>query len=180
MLNRLKLLRLLINIIQKNKKNRDLLNFTEFLEKLPVLREKMDLSDIIVILCRVSEPGNLGAVCRAMKNMGLRRLRIAGTSRESLDEAPLLARAIHAADIWEKAEFYENLAEAGADCSLLIGTTRRRGRRRKHISIEAGDLAAWLREKQGRAGIVFGNERTGLEDAELDLCNAASHIPVAP
>jgi tRNA/rRNA methyltransferase/tRNA (cytidine32/uridine32-2'-O)-methyltransferase len=44
-------------------------------------------------------------------------------------------------------------------------------------------LAAWLREKpdsaSGPAAIVFGNERTGLEDAELDLCNIASHIPVS-
>jgi tRNA/rRNA methyltransferase/tRNA (cytidine32/uridine32-2'-O)-methyltransferase len=40
-------------------------------------------------------------------------------------------------------------------------------------------LALWLKERKGTAGVVFGNERTGLEDAELDLCNVATHIPVS-
>jgi tRNA/rRNA methyltransferase/tRNA (cytidine32/uridine32-2'-O)-methyltransferase len=139
----------------------------------------MNLSDIIIILCRVTEPGNVGAVCRAMKNMGLSRLRIAGTVRESLDEGLIRARAVHAADIWEGAAFFDTLAEAAADCSLLIGTTRRRGRHRKQASLNPRDLAAWLREKPGAGALVFGNERTGLEEAELALCNIASHIPVS-
>jgi tRNA/rRNA methyltransferase/tRNA (cytidine32/uridine32-2'-O)-methyltransferase len=139
----------------------------------------MLLPDIVIILCRVTEPGNVGAVCRAMKNMGLSRLRIAGTARESLDEGAIRARAIHAADIWEGAAFFDTLAASAADCSLLIGTTRRRGRRRKQVSLAPGELAAWLRNKPGPAALVFGNERTGLEDHELDLCHIASHIPVS-
>jgi tRNA/rRNA methyltransferase/tRNA (cytidine32/uridine32-2'-O)-methyltransferase len=139
----------------------------------------MVLSDIIIILCRVSEPGNVGAVCRAMKNMGLSRLRIAGTARESLNGEVIRARAVHAADIWDAAAFFDTLAAAAADCSLLIGTTRRRGRRRKQISLDPRRLAAWIQEKPGSAALVFGNERTGLEEPELDLCNIASHIPVS-
>jgi tRNA/rRNA methyltransferase/tRNA (cytidine32/uridine32-2'-O)-methyltransferase len=139
----------------------------------------MLLPDIVIILCRVTEPGNVGAVCRAMKNMGLSRLRIAGTARESLDEETIRARAVHAVDIWEEAAFFDTLAAAAADCSLLIGTTRRRGRRRKQASLDPRQLAAWLREKPGPGALVFGNERTGLEDSELDLCNIASHIPVS-
>jgi tRNA/rRNA methyltransferase/tRNA (cytidine32/uridine32-2'-O)-methyltransferase len=139
----------------------------------------MNLPDIVIILCRVTEAGNVGAVCRAMKNMGFSRLRIAGTARESLDEETIRARAVHAADIWEGAAFFDTLAEAAADCSLVIGTTRRRGRRRKQASQTPRDLAAWLREKPGAGALVFGNERTGLEDTELDLCNIASHIPVS-
>jgi tRNA/rRNA methyltransferase/tRNA (cytidine32/uridine32-2'-O)-methyltransferase len=139
----------------------------------------MDLPDIIVILCRVSGPENAGAVCRAMKNMGLSRLRIAGTARESLDEGAIRARALHAADIWETAGFFDTLAGAAADCPLLIGATRRRGRRRKQASLSPRDLAAWLQGKPGPAALVFGNERTGLEDHELDLCNIASHVPVS-
>jgi tRNA/rRNA methyltransferase/tRNA (cytidine32/uridine32-2'-O)-methyltransferase len=137
----------------------------------------MILPDIVIILCRPSEPGNVGAVCRAMKNMGLSRLRLAAPA--PLDERQVLARAVHAGDIWREARFYDSLEAASGDCSLLIGTTRRRGRRRKNISMEPRALASWLRDAQGRAALVFGNERTGLEDAELDLCNAASHIPVS-
>ncbi|MDR1238686.1 MAG: TrmJ/YjtD family RNA methyltransferase [Treponema sp.] len=139
----------------------------------------MLLPDIVVILCRVSGPENVGAVCRAMKNMGLSRLRIAGTARESLDGGAIRARALHAADLWEGAAFFDTLADAAADCPLLIGTTRRRGRHRKQASLSPRQLAAWLRERPGPAALVFGNERTGLEDQELDLCHIASHIPVS-
>jgi tRNA/rRNA methyltransferase/tRNA (cytidine32/uridine32-2'-O)-methyltransferase len=114
-----------------------------------------------------------------MKNMGLSRLRIAGTVRESLDEGTIRARAVHAADIWEGTAFFDTLSAAAADCSLLIGTTRRRGCRRKQASMAPRQLAAWLREKPGPAALVFGNERTGLEEKELDLCGIASHIPVS-
>jgi tRNA/rRNA methyltransferase/tRNA (cytidine32/uridine32-2'-O)-methyltransferase len=150
----------------------------------------MVLSDITIILCRASESGNVGAVCRAMKNMGLSRLRLVAPAQ--LDEAPLRARAVHAADVWEGAACFDTLSEAAADCSLLVGTTRRRGRRRKNVTMEPRALAAWLAERFPAAAesvsgpppaapiaIVFGNERTGLEDAELDMCNIASHIPVS-
>jgi len=137
----------------------------------------MFLSDIVVILSRVSEPGNVGAVCRAMKNMGLSRLRLA--ARGPLDEKLLLDRAVHATDIWEQARFFDTLAEATADCAIIVGTTRRRGRRRKSVTLDPRALAAWLKDRPGPAAIVFGNERTGLEDTELDLCNIASHIPVS-
>jgi tRNA/rRNA methyltransferase/tRNA (cytidine32/uridine32-2'-O)-methyltransferase len=139
----------------------------------------MNLPEIIIILCRAAEPGTVGAVCRAMKNMGLSRLRIAGTARECLDEGAVRARAVHAAEIWEGAAFFDSLAAALADCSLAIGTTRRRGRHRKQASLAPRDLASWLRDKPGPAALVFGSERTGLEEDELDLCNIASHIPAS-
>ncbi|GHT59170.1 RNA methyltransferase [Spirochaetia bacterium] len=168
----------------------------------------MTLSDIVIILSRPSESGNIGAVCRAMKNMGLSRLRIAAshseacsrgeaysqskvrTPRASFDEAVIRSRAVHAADIWEGAEFFDTLADAAADCTLLVGTTRRRGHHRKNVTMDPKELAAWLRDRPGQGGggrgptagftaLVFGNERTGLEDDELALCNIASHIPVS-
>jgi tRNA/rRNA methyltransferase/tRNA (cytidine32/uridine32-2'-O)-methyltransferase len=146
----------------------------------------MDLRDIVIVLSRVSGPENVGAACRAMKNMGLSRLRIAGAGASAgpgpfsgQEERLIRARAVHAADIWEGAEFFDSLAPALADLSLTVGVTRRRGRRRKQASLTPGKLAAWLREKSGSAALVFGNERTGLEDYELDLCSIASHIPAS-
>ena len=142
----------------------------------------MTLSDIVIILCRASEPGNVGAVCRVMKNMGLSQLRM--VAPEPLDTVPLLARSVHAEDIWHDARFFDSLADAVADCSLVVGTTRRRGRRRKSVTLEPRALTAWLSSKMqnqaaGPVAVVFGNERTGLDDAELNLCNIASHIPVS-
>jgi len=158
----------------------------------------MRLEDIVFVLARPSEPGNTGAVCRAMKNSGLRRLRIAASELPAIKEMPpngvfnaapaltsdalekLLARAVHAADIWEGAEHFDSLAAALADCSVTVGTSRRRGRRRKSSTLTPHELAAFLKDKNGTAAIVFGNERTGLNGEELELCNIASHIPVDP
>ena len=165
----------------------------------------MYLSDVVIVLSRPAEAGNVGAVCRAMKNMGLSRLRLAapeftvpGTGADipvpgtynavssTLSEAGfgyggnlavIRARAVHAEDVWEGAETYDSLAAAVKDCSLVIGTTRRRGRHRKQVTMTPAETAAFLKERPGPAALVFGNERTGLEDAELELCNFASHIP---
>jgi len=138
----------------------------------------MDLSDIVIVLCRAGEPGNVGAVCRVMKNMGFSQLRM--VAPEPLNEEPLLARAVHAEDIWRNARFFDTLASAIADCSLAVGTTRRRGRKRKNATMDPRALAAWLKDgRAAPAALVFGNERTGLDDGELNLCNTASHIPVS-
>ena len=144
----------------------------------------MQLSDVIIVLSRPAEAGNVGAVCRAMKNMGLSRLRLAAPELTEDEfgyggnEAVLKARAVHAADVWEKAETFDTLKAAVKDCGLVIGTTRRRGRNRKQVTMTPAEAAAFLKSHGGPAALVFGNERTGLEDEELELCNMASHIPV--
>jgi tRNA/rRNA methyltransferase/tRNA (cytidine32/uridine32-2'-O)-methyltransferase len=150
----------------------------------------MQLDDVIIVLSRPAEAGNVGAVCRAMKSMGLSRLRLVAPGFK--DESPVLAeagfgyggnlavikaRAVHAGDIWESAENFDTLSAAVQGCSLVIGTTRRRGRHRKQVTMTPRETAAFLRDHQGPAALVFGNERTGLEDDELELCNFASHIP---
>jgi len=137
----------------------------------------MRLNDIKIILCRVTESGNTGAVCRVMKNMGLSELRLAAPM--PLIHEQILTRAVNAGDIWENARIYDNLASSISDCSIVAGTTRRRGQKRKSVSMTPRALAAWLAEQPGTAAIVFGNERTGLEDTELNMCNIASHIPVS-
>jgi len=149
----------------------------------------MHLSDVVIVLSRPERAGNVGAVCRAMKNMGLSWLRLAAPDfslTDTISEAGLgfggdlaviRARAIHAFDVWEKAETFDSLAAAVKDCTLVIGTTRRRGRHRKQVTMTPSETAAFLKNHPGPAALVFGNERTGLEDEELELCNFASHIP---
>jgi tRNA/rRNA methyltransferase/tRNA (cytidine32/uridine32-2'-O)-methyltransferase len=141
----------------------------------------MKLQEIIIVLCRPSDPGNIGAVCRTMMNMGLSRLRITGLSREDLApfEGEIRSRAVHAAAVWEQTQFFGSLNAAAADCTVLAGTTRRRGRRRKNVTMDCRELSLWLRGRPGKAALAFGNERSGLDDAELALCNIASHIPVS-
>jgi len=135
----------------------------------------MYLQDIKIILSRVSESGNTGAVCRVLKNMGLSELRLAAPQPLILEK--IRERAVNSFSIWENTRIFGNLIEATADCTIVVGTTRRRGHLRKNVSMTPRDLAQWLAQRPGPAAIVFGSERTGLEDAELDLCNIASHIP---
>jgi tRNA/rRNA methyltransferase/tRNA (cytidine32/uridine32-2'-O)-methyltransferase len=134
----------------------------------------MRLSDIVIVLSRPAESGNIGAVCRAMKNMGLSLLRL--VAPDAGDTAALLARAVHAGDVWENAETFDTLAEAVADCAFVAGTSRRRGHKRKAITMNPRELAGYLAGREGRTALVFGNERTGLETPELAQCNLASHI----
>jgi tRNA/rRNA methyltransferase/tRNA (cytidine32/uridine32-2'-O)-methyltransferase len=135
----------------------------------------MVLGDVIIVLCRPGESGNVGAVCRAMKNMGLSRLRLVAPA--PMDEAVVKARAVHAGEIWDKARCFDTLEEALRDCALAVGTTRRRGRLRKALTQTPAETAAFLKARPGPGALVFGNERTGLDDRELGLCNLASHIP---
>jgi tRNA/rRNA methyltransferase/tRNA (cytidine32/uridine32-2'-O)-methyltransferase len=118
-----------------------------------------------------------------MKNMGLARLRLvapawgAQSSLSGAREETLLARTVHAEQVWEEAETFDTLEAAVADLSLVIGTTRRRGHRRKAVTMTPEECAAFFQTHPGPAALVFGNERTGLEAAELNLCSLASHIP---
>jgi tRNA/rRNA methyltransferase/tRNA (cytidine32/uridine32-2'-O)-methyltransferase len=110
-----------------------------------------------------------------MKNMGFSHLRL--VSPAALDEEIVRARLVHAGEIWEQARIFNSLEEAVQDRALVIGVTRRRGRRRKALSMTPAEAAAFLETHPGPGALVFGNERTGLEDRELEICNLASHIP---
>ncbi|MDR2943369.1 MAG: RNA methyltransferase [Treponema sp.] len=137
----------------------------------------MFLQDVKIVLCRASGAANVGAICRVIKNMGLSELRLAAP--QPLDTEKITTMAVNSADIWKKACFFDSLAESVADCSIVVGTTRRRGHDRKSVSMSPRALSEWLAQRPGQAAIVFGNERTGLEAEELDVCNFASHIPVS-
>ncbi|MDR0302782.1 MAG: TrmJ/YjtD family RNA methyltransferase, partial [Treponema sp.] len=137
----------------------------------------MFLQDVKIVLCRASGAANVGAICRVIKNMGLAELRLAVP--QPLDTEKIAQIAVNSIDIWEKTRFFDSLTDAVADCSIIVGTTRRRGHHRKSVSMSARALSSWLAERPGPAAIVFGNERTGLTADELDLCNFASHIPVS-
>ncbi|GHU27670.1 RNA methyltransferase [Spirochaetia bacterium] len=135
----------------------------------------MLLNDIVVVLSRTQDSGNIGAACRALKNSGLSWLRL--VNPDPVDEEVVRIRAIHAVDVWEHARYFDTLKDATADCPLVVGTTRRRGSKRKSVSMDPAQVAAFFRNHPGRAAVVFGNERTGLDAEELNLCNIASHIP---
>ncbi len=139
----------------------------------------MKLENVVIVLSRPDESRNVGAVCRAMANNGLKTLRIVG-KREDFDDERVRILAIHAANIWENAEFFDSITQATKDCVTVAGTTRRRGKKRGHkllLPNEFASLAADTTENSGKVAAVFGNERTGLTDPELLECNLGVTIP---
>lgn len=137
----------------------------------------MNLSNVVVILSRPEESRNVGAVCRAMANNSLKTLRIVG-KKSDFDEERVRILAIHAASIWENAQFFDSITEAAKDCTIIAGTTRRRGKKRGKLLLpeEFADTADPI-SSNGKIAIVFGNERTGLEEEELDECTMGVTIP---
>ncbi|OHD21130.1 MAG: hypothetical protein A2Y38_19740 [Spirochaetes bacterium GWB1_59_5] len=132
------------------------------------------LQGIAIALCRVEGSMNVGAACRAMKSMGIARLILADCP--AYDEVEVRTHALLAFDVYETAERYATLREALSGFGLAAGFTRRVGQRRKeNMTVEA--FAATLAERVGAAtALVFGNERDGLSDAELALCDEAVGI----
>ena len=137
----------------------------------------MNLSNVVIILSRPEESRNVGAVCRAMANNGLKTLRIVG-KKSDFDEERVRILAIHASPIWERAEFFDTITDAAKDCVLCAGTTRRRGKKRGKLLLpeEFSETASPITQN-GKIAVVFGNERTGLEEEELDECTMGITIP---
>lgn len=137
------------------------------------------LDRIRIILVRPDSGGNVGAACRAMKTMGISRLVLVGNSNPDIERVRTLA--IHAFDLFEKRQHYETLDEALNGSVFSAGITRRRGRFRKYFSLLPDEAAARIADiREGDVSLVFGNERTGLTDEELNACDAAVHIPSSP
>lgn len=136
-----------------------------------------------IILCRPETSANIGAVCRVMANTDFTDLRIVG-NKEDYCENEVLKLALHADSIWKNAIFFppdiQGLKAVSSDCNILAGTTRRNGQKRKHTGITPDQLCSYSeRFKNSRLGLLFGNERTGLTDEELNLCSFSINIPAS-
>ena len=133
-----------------------------------------------IVLVGTQHPGNIGSAARAMKTMGLSRLVLVAPSRFPHAEADALAAG--ADDVLAEASVHDSLAEALADCSLVLGCT---ARSRRVALEEQPPREAALRvfddaQRGGEVALVFGRERTGLTNDELQLCHGAVHIPANP
>jgi len=140
----------------------------------------MSLSNIRIVLIQTSHPGNIGAAARAMKTMGLSDLCLVNPSRFPDPQAEAMASG--ADDVLRKASVVESLAEAIADCQVIIGTSARSQRTLRWVIFEPSDCGKIACEHgaKGKVAIVFGRERTGLTNDELELCHQLVHIPSNP
>ncbi|WP_316368347.1 RNA methyltransferase [Candidatus Thiodiazotropha sp. CDECU1] len=134
------------------------------------------LKNIRVVLVDTSHPGNIGATARAMKNMSLRQLHLVTPQHYPHQEAT--SRASGADDLLNDARVAESLDEALTDCRLVVGTSART-RSVDWPVVSPREAAAKLVQeaKQGDVALVFGRERSGLTNDELDRCTFLVHIP---
>jgi TrmH family RNA methyltransferase len=135
-----------------------------------------DLDNLRVVLVATRNPLNIGAAARAMSNFGVRRLRVVNPYEAAFREA---RSAVGAAGLLAKAEQYASVAEAVADCRLVVGTTAAGRRELQHRlrRLEEGARAIKLQLKAGPVALLFGSERVGLSNRELSHCHWVMRIP---
>ncbi len=135
-----------------------------------------DLDNLRVVLVATRNPLNIGAAARAMSNFGVRRLRVVNPYEKAFREA---RSAVGAAGLLAKAEQYDGVAEAVADCRLVVGTTavgRRDLQHRLQRLVEGGrQIKRQLRSAP--VALLFGSERYGLSNEELSHCHWLMRIP---
>lgn len=140
----------------------------------------MKLDNIRIVLVGTLYSGNVGSVCRAMANMGIRDLALAGPMICD-DWADAAKLAVHATDILEARRETATLAEAVADCAWVVGTTARGGLYRQHVKTPREVAPDLLRlAANGKVALVFGREDKGLSNEEIGQCTHLIRIPVHP
>ncbi len=143
-------------------------------------RPAPSLDNVVVVLSRTTEPMNIGAACRAMKTMGLSRLRLISPLNPKGKSARALAHG--AEDILENAEIFDDIMDAVGDCSVVTGTTARPRQLRKHALLTPAEMSDHIAEhsREATVAILFGTERTGLTNDEADICRYLSTVDTAP
>lgn len=137
------------------------------------------LDKISVVLVGTSHPGNIGSAARAMKVMGLTNLVLVDPACEIDDKTYALAAG--AADVVENARIVATLDEAIADCGLVVGSSAR-SRTLEWPQLDPRECGVKAIAEAGahNVAILFGRERTGLTNEELQKCHCHVYIPANP
>jgi TrmH family RNA methyltransferase len=143
------------------------------------LPNSLELDRLAVVLVSTRNPLNIGAAARAMSNFGFRDLRVVNPFDVAFREA---RSAVGAPDLLANAKEFKTVADAVADCTLVIGTTAVRGRELHHTLHPLAEAAKVVRRhlqksKRSKVALLFGSEKRGLSNADLSHCHWLLHIP---
>jgi tRNA/rRNA methyltransferase len=133
-------------------------------------------SHLFVVLVQTSNPLNIGAAARAMSNFGFLHLRVVKPYEVAFREARSAVGA--AASVLADAKEYNCVADAVADCGLVIGTTAVGHRELNHPlrTLERAGREIHKRMSTDRVALLFGPEKTGLSNDDLSHCHWLLHI----
>ncbi|MGA3054851.1 MAG: TrmJ/YjtD family RNA methyltransferase [Candidatus Korobacteraceae bacterium] len=135
-----------------------------------------ELDQLCVVLVAPRNPLNIGAAARAMSNFGFLHLRVVNPYEVAYREA---RSAVGASDLLANAVEYKSLADAVADCTLVVGTTAVRHRELQHPlkRLEHGARVIRKQLAYGRVALLFGTEKFGLATKDLSHCHWLMRIP---
>ena len=129
-----------------------------------------NLEQLALVLVRTRNPLNIGAVARAMQNFGAHDLRLVAPFEASFRGA---RSAVGAGAVLGEAREFASVAEAVADCRLVVGTTaaRRRELQQTLLGLEQAAEPMHAALAQGRVALLFGSEKHGLTREDLEHCH---------
>jgi tRNA/rRNA methyltransferase len=135
-----------------------------------------ELDQLFVVLVAPRNPLNIGAAARAMSNFGFLHLRVVNPYEVAFREA---RSAVGASQLLANAEEYKSVADAVADCTLVVGTTAVRHRELQHPlkRLEYGARVIRKQLASGRVALMFGTEKFGLATKDLSHCHWLMRIP---
>ncbi|MEM1081495.1 MAG: RNA methyltransferase [Pseudomonadota bacterium] len=132
------------------------------------------LDSIRFVLDHTSHPGNIGATARAMKVMGINDLRLVAPLKFPHADATALASS--ADDLLDRAQVFDTLDQAIADCTLVVGCSGK-ARTISQDQVDPRNGVQRIFEASGPVAVVFGCERSGLDNTAQDRCHYLMSIP---
>lgn len=137
------------------------------------------LDQLVVVLVSTRNPLNIGAAARAMTNFGVSCLRVVNPYEAAFRGA---RSAVGATALLQKAKEFSCVAEAVADCTLVVGTTAVRGRKLDVPVRMLQQGAPLIRRKLrgGKVALLFGSEKRGLSNEDFSHCDWLIRIPTRP
>lgn len=138
--------------------------------------DNLNLDNLRVVLVATRNPLNIGAAARAMSNFGVEHLRVVNPYEVAFREA---RSAVGASAVLAKAEEYSGVAEAVADCKLVVGTTAAGRRELQHrlLRLDGGARLIKRQLQTGTVALLFGSERFGLSNEAMSHCHWVTRIP---
>jgi TrmH family RNA methyltransferase len=143
---------------------------------MPTLSTPPEFDRLRVVLVATRNPLNIGAAARAMSNFGFLHLRVVNPYDPAFREA---RSAVGASALLAGAEEFKNVAEAVADCTLVVGTTAVGRRELRHPLRHLEDGARVIRKRlaSSNVALLFGSEKFGLSNEDLSHCHWLMRIP---
>ena len=148
------------------------------LSQAPLTSESF-LDRLCVVLVATRNPLNIGAAARALTNFGFSQLRVVNPYTVAFRSAK---SAVGASAVLKRAQQYSSVADAVADCSLVVGTTAVRHRKLEHPVRTLQQAAPLVRRRMrtGRVALLFGSEKRGLSNQDFSYCDWLLQITTCP